>query len=422
MKVVNKSQKRKEKRLKEKKMKLVKQELAKIEDAKRVAKHISNEDVVKKRQVQESYKSNTISSLNLVADNNGCGYYRIIWPMELLATNANLKVLNSFVHITDFGVLKHMNSIRFQRQSDTTHCRMLDYYLQERERLGYKYRIQYEIDDLLPEIDPSNKIAYDYFKDKVKYNIECMNKVDAITVSTNVLKDVYSNKYDIDAEKITVIENTLPRFLYNFNRRISKQDFTNRKPRVMWSGSGSHVGENGDLDFIIPLVEKTLDKYNWVFQGTIPNSLKKYIDDGKVEFHGWQTTYNLPSFQMNVCKPDLFIGMLKPSLFNSSKSNLKLLESSALGVPFVGTSFDKDKSYQYDSRFTNKSPYDDTCATTIANGDVDEWISKIDELLNDDNLYMSKVNEQYDMLQDKWMECPAVLEKWYNSIMLGKKS
>lgn len=412
---------RKEKREKEKKIALIKKEIHKQNEIKKIAKQFTDEDILKRKQVEDSYKSDTIATMNLLADRNGCGYYRMIWPMELLATNASVQTLNSFVHITDFGVLKHLNTIRFQRQSDANHLNMLNYYIQERNRLGYKYKIQYEIDDLLPEIDPSNKIAYDYFKDKIQYNLECMRRVDAITVSTETLKKVYSDKYGIDGDKITVIENNLPRFLYNFNRRNSIRDFTNSKPRIMWSGSGSHVGENGDLDFIIKIVENTLDKYQWVFQGVIPPVLQKYVDSGKIEFHGWQTCYNLPSFQFNVCKPDLYLGILKPSLFNSAKSDLKFLEASSLGVPFIGTSFSKDKTYEYDTQFTNESPYDGTCATTIANGSIDEWVTEIDTLLGDNDLYMSKINAQYEMLQTRWMETPDNLQKWMDSIFLGKK-
>jgi hypothetical protein len=415
---VDKVNKRKEKRAKDKKIALVKKEVTKITEIKRLANQFTDEDVIKRQQVIESYKSERIASMNLIADRNGCGYYRCIWPMEILATKADVQVLNTFVHVTDFGVLKHLNSIKFQRQSDLTHCRMMDYYISERNRLGYKYKIQYEIDDLLPEVDESNTVAYDYFikNDRVKYHLEAMHKSDAIIVSTDTLKDVYSTHYNMPVEKITVIKNNLPRFLYNFNRRHEKRTFdAHLKPRVFWSGSGSHVGKDGDLDFFVKIVESTLDKYTWVLQGVCHPDLQKHVDAGKIEFHAWSSIYDLPSLQFNICKPDVYLTTLKPSRFCACKSDLKFLEASSLGVPFIGTSFTKDPSYQ-----EYPSPYDNTDAITLANGDVDEWVSKIDELCNSNDAYMDQVNKQYTNLQGRWMEGPTNIQQWMDSLFLGR--
>lgn len=408
---LTKDQRRKKKQDKQRKSEITAKNNEKRIIQDRVQEKMLHDLNVKRQHVQQTYNSQMVACLNLVADRNGCGYYRMIWPYELMATKANIQSLNSFVHTTDFGQLKHFNSIRFQRQVDDNQMNMLKYYIGERDKLGYKYRLQYELDDLVPEIDKSNAVAYNYFKDYIGNHLDMLKMVDAITVSTEQLKKTYTEKYGIDGEKITVIPNTLPKFLYNFTRRVSTNDFTKVKPRVFWSGSGSHAGKGGDLDFFVELVESTLDKYQWVLQGVVEPRLQKYVDEGKIESHPWQDCYSLANYQFYNCRPDVYIATLKPSLFNSCKSDLKLLEASALGVPFIGSKFTGDKDYS-----DTPSPYEEHNLLTLNNGDIDEWVTTIDRLVNDQDRYMDVVNKQYEILNSRFLE--DNLDMWLKSIAL----
>jgi len=420
--VQHRAQKKAQKKLDRKKAKdqikqkqLVDAEVDKIRRAKKVAHTVTDEDYQKRQQVIASYENKTEASLNFLADRNGCGYYRMIWPFEMLAVNAQVQTINTFVHPSEFAILKNITSIRFQRQVEKGNMQMLDYYLHERHKYGFKYNIIYEMDDLLPEIDPSNVVAYKHFSGKTANHLDMLHKVDLMTVSTETLKEVYTKNYGIDGNKIMVIENTLPKFLYNFNRRAQAPDFTGRKPRVFWSGSGSHVGQNGDLDFMYEIVRRTTDKYTWVFQGVTPPALQDLADKKLIETHPWQNCYSLAAYQFNVCKADIYVTTLKPSRFNACKSDLKLLESSALGIPFIGTSFINDPNYD-----EYQSPYDGTPAQALLNGDVDEWITAIDDTLNDPEAYMSQVDMQYEYLNGRWMEDAPNLEKWYASMRTNR--
>ena len=58
--------------------------------------------------------------INYVADRNGCGYYRCIWPFELLSTNEDVMSMNCFVYQHDLKILNSVSCFRFQRQATTT--------------------------------------------------------------------------------------------------------------------------------------------------------------------------------------------------------------------------------------------------------------------------------------------------------------
>jgi len=410
---------RKKKRAVEKNKKKLRElalkEVKLIKDAKSLAVDLTDEVTQKRKNVKAVWADpkKKVASLNFLADRNGCGYYRLIWPMEMLAVHAEVQPLNSFLHISEFQTLKMLNNIRFQRQAEESQLHMMKYYIQERRNIGYNYRIQYEIDDLVPEIDPSNEVAYNYFikGGLINNHLEMLKLSDAMIVSTPNLKNVYSKNYGIDADKITVIENTLPKFLYNFPRRGKMKEFSaTDKPRIFWSGSSSHIFKGGDCDHLVIVIRATIDKYQWVLQGCMPPELEDLKE--KIEIHGWKTTYDLPNYQFHNCKPDMYVTSLKEGRFNSCKSDLKLLEASALGVPFLGTSFDKGDIYNEYS-----SPYDNTPAITLPNTSVEEWVAKIDETLSSEEIYLKQINAQYEYLNGRWME--DNLQAWYDSIHLG---
>ena len=384
--------------------------------------------------LQKPTKELAESVVNYIADRNGCGYYRCIWPFELLSTYKDLSTMNIFVYMFDPDFLRTVRAFRFQRQATNVQRKAWDMYLELRERHGYHYQLHYEIDDLLMEIEKFNKVAYDFFDEEKKQNHMYMLKsADRITFSTEQLKKVYVEKYGVDPSKIRVVKNTLPQFLYNLPIRseptyFGKEDkverilrgmdangspmfeerkTSGRKPRVFWSGSASHLGPNGDLAFLLPLIRQTIDEYQWVFQGVYPPELESLVKTGKIEFIPWYPTYGLSNIQFYRARPDICLAPLKPNFFNTCKSDLKLLECSALGAPVVCTSFN-----DYD--VGGKSPYEDVAEICIEpNADI--WKSAIDHLVSDQNYYMEVVKKQYKNLNSRWME--NYLDTWESTLL-----
>jgi len=356
--------------------------------------------VIQQKAIQQQPQQGGPTSLivNYIADRNGCGYYRCIWPTELLATHENMMTINTFLY--DQTNLHKTSLYRFQRQATTSQRTAWDNYIQMRRQHGYRYNMQYEIDDLLMEIEPYNKIAYEYFDEEKKQNhMHMLRTSDSITFSTEPLKDIYVKDYGIDPNKIRVVKNYLPQFLYHLPYRHSVKKFDSSKketkPRIFWSGSASHVGPEGDLAFLIPMIEKTLDEYQWVFQGVIPPELVQHVKSGKIEFHPWVPTYGLAISQFYKAKPDICLAPLKPSRFNSVKSDLKYLEGCALGSPCITTSFE-GSGY--------KSPYEDAGAEICIEPDADTWKTMIDYLVENPDYYLDTIKKQYEFLNGRWME------------------
>lgn len=368
------------------------------------------QEVLKKQMVAANPTSPTPDSnfiINYIADRNGCGYYRCIWPFELLATYKNMISMNCFVYQLDPNVLRRISTFRFQRQATDPQLNAWNNYLMMRKTRGFRYKMQYEIDDLLMEIEPHNKIAYQYFDAKKKQNhMEMLKSADSITFSTDALKDIYVKDYGIDANKIIVVRNHLPQFLYSLPYRSTPKEFNSEhKPRIFWGGSASHIGKGGDLDFILPMIIKTVDEYKWVFHGVIPPELTDYVKQGKIEFIPWTPIYGMANVQFYRAKPDICIAPLRPSKFNSAKSDLKYLESCALGAPCITTSFEQKGL---------KSPYDIAQAEICIEDDPDIWKSMIDHLITNPDYYIETVKAQYHFLNGRWME--NNIDFWQKSV------
>lgn len=412
MNVLSKRQKREKKN---KLAKKIQQEVRRLERDKMIKDHAHL--VLEQKQNPRAHGSSILTPnespdlsfvVNYVADRNGCGYFRCIWPFELLATYKNMMSMNCFVYQTDPSLLSKVHTLRFQRQATDSQTLAWNNYFSLRSRNGFKYKIQYEIDDLLMEIAPHNKIAYDYFDEQKKQNhLHMLRTADSITFSTEPLKEIYVNDYGIDPNKIRVVRNFLPQFLYSLPYRNSVKEFntTDQKPRIFWAGSASHVGKGGDLEFLMPLIEKTFSEYQWVFQGVLPPELIEHHKAGKVEFIPWTPVYGLANVQFYRARPDICLAPLVPSRFNSAKSDLKYLESCALGAPCICTSF---------SEKGMKSPYDLINAEICLEPDADIWKTMIDHLINNPDYYMQTVKTQYEFLNGRWME--NNLDQWVDAL------
>jgi hypothetical protein len=409
----NRAQKSKERELKKKLAKRVEHEvgLVKKEVETKTALIETEEEKTKKikerirmtKDIKEKYV------LSYVADKNGCGYFRSIWPCELLSTYKNINTINTCLYQTEVTSLTMFDVIRFQRQATNDQLKLWKYYLNIRQQYGMKFKMQYELDDLLMEIEPQNKIAYDFFNEEKKQNhLYMLRTADKVVFSTNQLKDIYVKKYGILENKIEVVPNYLPQFIYSLPYKNSAKvfDLAKNKPRVFWSGSSSHLGKGGDLEFLIPLVTRTTHKYDWIFQGVIPEELIPLAKEGKISFISWVPIYGLANVQFYKARPDICLAPLKPSIFNSCKSDLKYLEACALGAPCICSSFDE---------IGIKGPYDDANAEICIENDIDVWENMIDHLVATPEYFKQVVDAQYTFINSRWME--NNLDKWHKAIL-----
>lgn len=203
-----------------------------------------------------------------------------------------------------------------------------------------KTPIIYEVDDLLYDIEDWN-FANDWYKDKKHFIVESMKNCDGIITSTHTLKSEYS-KYN---NKIAVIENHLPKFLWGtpeFN------GIENKKPKIIYAGSMNHFStkeniKGGDFsETLLNFIRETVDKYSWIFIGGYPLELND-LKNNKIQYLPWQLIWNLPNVLKSI-HANVAIAPLFKNHFNECKSNIKLLEYTAAGIPTICTNIDPYKN------------------------------------------------------------------------------
>jgi O-antigen biosynthesis protein len=323
--------------------------------------------------------------VNFPSDKNGCGYYRTFIPYGYLACKYNYNVTNLMEFVFDLNFIARSQSIRFQRQVTEAQKKVVFEYKKVIQRVGAKTKLIYEIDDNVHEIMPSNIIAYQFYTETKKNNmLQIMRNVDTVTFSTQFLKDYYKERFGV--ENSIVVPNFLPKFLWGGAGKRDKYK-KGKKPRILWAGSASHVGKGGDLEFLLPLIKKTKDEFEWVFFGVIPPELT-----GQFEFHNWADFYSYPA-ALDAIDADVALAPISDNTFNYAKSDLKLLEYAALGLPGV-----------YSSIGNGMGPYDLVEGVPCIKNNVDDWYQSIKELTSDQTKWDLALKASQKELANRWLE------------------
>lgn len=194
--------------------------------------------------------------------------------------------------------------------------------------MGDNIRIVYDIDDDLLNV-PKWNVAHKFFVDRKADIVSAITASDIISVSTEHLGAMLYH-YN---PNIVVNPNHLPRFIFGNAEYIPTN---NKKLRILYAGSSSHFDYNdtGESDFpkeLYEYIEKTKDKYEWVFMGDAP---KEFKENDVVKFVDWVPVIHLAA-KLKQIQPDVAIAPLADHIFNRSKSNIKALESVACGFPIL---------------------------------------------------------------------------------------
>ena len=155
--------------------------------------------------------------------------------------------------------------------------------------------------------------------------IEQFKNSDGMIVSTPYLKEVYS-EYN---EHIYVVPNSIDTVLWGKARKESRPGI-----RIGWAGGASH---EEDLRVIEPIFDKLLAKYkdlSFVFVHGVPPFLRD--KKGIEHITKWARIDRYPQHIASL-DWDIALAPLKDNAFNRGKSNLRWLESAALGIPCVAS-------------------------------------------------------------------------------------
>lgn len=344
-------------------------------------------------------------SLNYYADYSGCGFWRMIWPEHAMNAYGKMVQIGSTVMTRDPNVYNGIKSIRLQRQASPHQLKFLEWLRTQADQRGF--RLIYEIDDVMfrEDIPEYNKFRFAFEADEVRAASQRMIEMcDEVTVTCNYMKEYYGHK--TGNSNITVIPNYPPKWwlghmydeqliMKNYDRHVKKR----RKPRILYAGSGAHfdvdnkANQQDDFAHVRDVILKTVKDFQWVFVGAYPLPLQNLVKSGKIEFHPWAKLYDLPELIKSL-KVNAMVAPLIDNTFNRCKSDIKFVESSALGVPIVCQDMVTYENAL--NKFTTG----------------EEMIDQLKDLLRDKTTYMKHCRKANMAIQNRWLETPSNLDKY----------
>lgn len=337
--------------------------------------------------------------VSIAADIGGCSLYRMTMP-NMLCRNNNIVVVDSQKPILQPDFYKSVRLVRVQRMLTPPQCEFVTKFLKPLSE-AYGFWLNYDIDDCIgaKDVPKYNTCWSAYQEPSYQTSIKAtMNVCDYVTVTTQALKEYIHATYNVPLTNIIVIPNYLPKWwiggLYYPERVEARWDsLSQRKPRICFPLSSSHFDmanqNNGIDDFthLLQWVNDNLYRYDFTFVGGIPQQLKDHVSKGQVKFINGFSLFNYPK-ELSKLDQDLFIAPLMDNTFNRCKSPIKVLESSALGVPCLCQDLPTYRPY-----------------TDLLWKDSKELDDYIHTLLHNKAIYMGHVTSLHEKLnKGYWLE------------------
>jgi hypothetical protein len=284
---------------------------------------------------------------------SGCGYYRIVLPLDQLAAHG----WDAGYRKTDLPDISRYRLIVTQSFKPEA--------LEHWQGLRARHKLIFEIDDNVFHIDPRNWLAYGMYNrpgglDAVR---RAAGIADLVTVTTETLAEVMRDY----TANVAVLPNCIPGWVTD-TPRIPRP-----RPAVGWQGSYSH---GGDISLVIEPVRRFLDRfagwdlrlvgtdYRADFNAPADRMIYSYWTMIGADPHGFYTSMDY----------DIGLIPLRDNAFNQAKSPLKVLEHMARGIPVIASDM----------------PVYREVITDGVNGflirDDREWLERMSELAADDRL------------------------------------
>jgi hypothetical protein len=315
-------------------------------------------------------------ALTYLADYGGCGYYRCMAPNLLLNLHQKAVIVESTAMILDPRFYQTVQAVKVQRQATPQQKQFVTFLKEISTQL--KTKLIYEVDDVVFREDiPLYNRNRDAFVSDDIYNsiMDIMHMMDEITVTCDYFRDYLINKTGF--KNVTTVPNYLMKWwfdrYYNLGDLVKKFDKNKKKPIVAIFASGTHVdvanrvNQQDDFEMVVPHIIKTRKDFQWHFYGSFPLPLKSYIDRGEMKFTHWVPLPDFPQAMANSGAQVTFAA-LQDNTFNRCKSNIKLIEAGALGLPCVCPDMVtyKDASLKY----KNGNEFIDCLKTVLKNQSV----------------------------------------------------
>jgi len=279
-----------------------------------------------------------------LADYGGCGFYRGIGPNLLLNLHNKAVVMDSTTMILDPRFYETVEAVKFQRQA-TLQQKQFVQVLKEISKQNKRLKLIYEIDDVVfgEDIPLYNRNREAFTSPEIRQNImDIISMMDEVTVTCDYFRDYLIDK--TGNKNVSTLPNYLMKWwfdrYYNLGDLTKKFEKNKKKPIIAIFASGTHVdvlnrvNQQDDFEKVVPEIIKTRTDFNWHFYGSHPLPLKSFIDRGEMKFFNWAPLPDFPEAMANSGAQVTFAA-LQDNHFNRCKSNIKLIEAGALGLPCV---------------------------------------------------------------------------------------
>ncbi len=245
----------------------------------------------------------------------GCGNYRVIKPFKALEQTLALEggLIHGVPSVMEVATAEP-DIILLALPIDDAIIPIIENY-----RKVSNAKIVLEYDDNYLNISQKNDNISKMPKNMASRMRRIAEHADWIVVSTEPLAQAYAHLHS----DLRVARNKLD--IEQWGHLRSKKR-GNVKPRVGWAGGTSH---KGDLEILLPLIKELSNEVDWVFMGMKPQGVE-------CEFHMPVPFERYPE-KLSSLDLDLALVPLEDNIFNECKSNLRLLELGACGVPIICT-------------------------------------------------------------------------------------
>jgi len=360
-------------------------------------------DVTKAMATEARLHSSKMKPLlvkSYIGDFHGCGHWRVLYPTILISSiREDVKCVYDFAfHAGDQSVYQGYDLLIMQRQVQPGFEGVMEHFNKVRDENKLPVVAMFEIDDWLFGI-PKYNMAHNLYDNVLGHEhlAKILRSFDGMIVSTRYLKKMYS-KY-VPNDRIWVVQNHMPRMLWDFPEARGKEDYaiTGDKPRILFAGGANRfavdpkdIPDKDDITVLEPLIRRTLDEFTWVFMGAKPLRLMDLFNERHIEHVPWESNLNYPRALRDKVQADLAISPLIDNAFNRSKSNIKILEYGAVGIPGI---------------YTNLVPYDELPDfMKVRTNTTASWEKKIREFLGDEKLRLDAQKAQLKVLEEYWLE------------------
>lgn len=308
----------------------------------------------------------------------GCGHYRMVYPFRAMQSEglAEGAVSVGLMHPTDLERYEP-DVIILQRQIGADRIEAM-----RRIRAFSRAFKVYELDDYLPNLPVKSEHRAQMPKDIVRSLRQGLGFVDRFVVSTEPLADAFSGFHS----DIVVMPNRLPADIWG---SLERTRTPRTRMRVGWAGGSSHTG---DLALIADVVKELAKEVDWVFFGMCPESLRPYVKE-------WHKGVSIEHYASTLAALDLDLAIapLEHNVFNTCKSNLKLLEYGACGYPVVCTDIE---------------PYRGTLPVTRVKNRFSEWVDAIRSHIAEREAAIRLGSDLRAVVRRDWLLSGRPLDEW----------